>query len=58
MNVNLTTYVPFAQTPITFDLGTLDDMTGSIFLDRKTIGAYEYGPTRPVYVPPPGTGLN
>jgi hypothetical protein len=58
MNINLTTYIPFAQTPITFDLGTLDDMTGTIFLDRKTIGAYEFGPMRPVYVPPPGTGLN
>lgn len=58
MNINLTTYVSFAQTPITFDVGELDDMTGEVFLDRKTIGAYEYVPPTPIYSPPPGSGLS
>ncbi|HEX4055856.1 MAG TPA: hypothetical protein VHX86_16455 [Tepidisphaeraceae bacterium] len=58
LNINLTTYVPFAQTPITFDVGLLDDMTGDVFLDRKTIGAYEYVPPIPIYAPPPGSGLS
>ncbi len=58
LNINLTTYVPFAQTPITFNVGILDDMTGSLFLDRKTIGAFEFVPATPIYTPPAGTGLN
>jgi hypothetical protein len=58
LNINLTTYVPFAQTPITFDVGELDDRTGTIFLDRKTIGAYEFVPPIPIYSPPAGSGLS
>ena len=58
LNINLTTYVPFAQTPITFDMGQMDDMTGAIFLDRKTIGAFEFIPAIPIYSPPAGSGLS
>jgi hypothetical protein len=58
MNINLTNYIPFAQTPITFDLGQMDDMTGSLFFDRKTIGAFEFVPSLPIYSPPAGSGLS
>jgi hypothetical protein len=58
MNINLTTYVPFAQTPITNDIGMLDDMTGTVYTDRRTIGVYQYVAPSRQYAPPPGTGLS